>query len=62
MSAVNVWLALMRVHEGGVAIRDGEYLNHGQPVAHYLAATLDVAICPDRGGTITTRVVIRSSG
>lgn len=41
MSAVNEWLALLRVHEGGVAIRDGEYLNHGQPVAGYLAAALD---------------------
>ncbi|MGH3905787.1 MAG: hypothetical protein ACRDTE_16620 [Pseudonocardiaceae bacterium] len=44
MSAVNEWLALMRVHEGGVAIRDGEYLNQGQPVADYLAAALDELI------------------
>ncbi|MGH3904310.1 MAG: hypothetical protein ACRDTE_08985 [Pseudonocardiaceae bacterium] len=41
---VTEWLALLRVHEGGVTKLDGNYLNHGRPVADYLAATLDQLI------------------
>ncbi|MGH3904871.1 MAG: hypothetical protein ACRDTE_11880 [Pseudonocardiaceae bacterium] len=36
---MNEWLALLRVHEGGVTSLEGQFLNHGQPVAEYLAAT-----------------------
>ncbi|MGH3908204.1 MAG: hypothetical protein ACRDTE_29085, partial [Pseudonocardiaceae bacterium] len=41
---VTEWLALLRVHEGGMTKLDGNYLNHGQPVAHYLADALDQLI------------------
>ena len=34
---VTEWLALMRAHEGGVTNVNGHYLNHGRPVAGYLA-------------------------
>ncbi|MGH3906140.1 MAG: hypothetical protein ACRDTE_18450 [Pseudonocardiaceae bacterium] len=44
MSTVNEWLALLRVHEAGVTKLDGHYLNHGRPVAEYLAAALDELI------------------
>ena len=44
MSPVNEWLALFRVHEGGVTRLDGDYLNHGRPVADYLAVVLDELI------------------
>lgn len=40
MSAVNEWLALLRVHEGGVTTLAGRFFNQGRPVADYLAATL----------------------
>lgn len=40
MTAVHEWLALLRVHEGGVTTLGGRFLNHGQPVADYLAAAL----------------------
>src|ERR1700742_5005400 len=38
VSRVNEWLALLRVDEGGVTSWEGQFLNHGQPVADYLAA------------------------
>lgn len=44
MTAVNEWLALLRVHEGGVTTVGGRFFNHGQPVAAYLAATFDELI------------------
>ncbi len=44
MSPVNEWLALLRVHEGGVTKLDGHYLNHGRPVAGYVADALDELI------------------
>ena len=40
MSAVNEWLALLGVHEGGVTTLAGRFFNQGRPVADYLAATL----------------------
>lgn len=44
MTAVNEWLALLRVHGGGVTTVGGLFFNHGQPVADYLAATFDELI------------------
>lgn len=41
---VNEWLALLRVHEGGVTRLDGHYLNHGRPVAGYLAEAIEELI------------------
>ena len=41
MSRVSEWLALLRVHEGGMTTLEGGFYNHGQPVADYLAAALD---------------------
>ncbi|MGH3796700.1 MAG: hypothetical protein ACRDSP_17635 [Pseudonocardiaceae bacterium] len=41
---MNEWLALLRVHEGGVTKLDGHYLNHGRPVAGYVADALDELI------------------
>lgn len=41
MTRVNEWLALLRVHEGGVTALEGRLFNHGQPVADYLAAAFD---------------------
>ncbi len=38
------WLALHRVHEGGLTSCNGGYLNHGRPVAGYLADALDVLV------------------
>lgn len=35
------WLGLHRAHEGGVTTLAGDYLNHGRPVASYLADVLD---------------------
>ncbi|MFN2495136.1 MAG: hypothetical protein ABR608_04410 [Pseudonocardiaceae bacterium] len=35
------WLALRRVHEGGVTKLGGGYLHYGQPLADYLGAALD---------------------
>lgn len=35
------WLALHRAHEGGVTRFNDGYLNHGRPVADYLADALD---------------------
>ena len=40
MTAVNEWLALKRVHEGGITIRDGVFVNRAQLVAEYLAVAL----------------------
>ena len=44
MSSVNEWLALTRVHEGGVTKLDGRFFNRGQQVADYLAAAVDELI------------------
>ncbi|MGH3911703.1 MAG: hypothetical protein ACRDRM_12840 [Pseudonocardiaceae bacterium] len=41
---MNEWLALLRVHEGGVTTLEGCFYNHGRSVADYLAATLDELI------------------
>lgn len=41
MTQMNEWLALLRVHEGGVTTLAGRFFNHGQSVADYLAAALD---------------------
>ena len=38
------WLALLRVHEGGLTTLDGRFLNHGQPVAGYLADAIEELI------------------
>lgn len=38
---VTEWLALHRVHEGGLTKLNHTYLNHGRPVAGYLADALD---------------------
>lgn len=38
------WLALLRVHQGGVTKLDGHCLNHGRPVANYVAGALDELI------------------
>lgn len=35
------WLGLYRAHEGGVTKLASVYLNHGRPVASYLADVLD---------------------
>ena len=35
------WMALRRVHDGGVTTRDGTYLQHGRPIVGEVAATLD---------------------
>ncbi|MGH3941493.1 MAG: hypothetical protein ACRDTG_23265 [Pseudonocardiaceae bacterium] len=43
-SEVTEWLALLRVHEGGVTRLAGHYLNCGWPVAGYLADVLDELI------------------
>ena len=40
MSAVNEWLALLRVHEGGMTTSEGRFFNQGRPVDDYLAAAL----------------------
>ncbi|MGH3902988.1 MAG: hypothetical protein ACRDTE_02125 [Pseudonocardiaceae bacterium] len=48
MSQVNEWLALLRVHEGGVTKLDGNYLNQGRPVAGYLAEAIDELIRSER--------------
>lgn len=40
VNPVNEWLALMRVHEGGVATLGGRFVHCGQPVAEYLAGAL----------------------
>ena len=40
VSPVNEWLALMRVHEGGITTLHGHFFRHGQPVAEYLADAL----------------------
>jgi hypothetical protein len=39
VSVVNDWLALLRVHEGGVTTLAGRFFNHGRPVADYLVET-----------------------
>lgn len=44
VSPVNEWLALLRVHQGGVTRLDNDYLNHGRPVTDYLADALDELI------------------
>lgn len=44
VTSVTEWLALLRVHEGGVTKLNGTYLNHGQQVAAYLADALDELI------------------
>ncbi|MCA1601288.1 MAG: hypothetical protein LC776_06475 [Acidobacteria bacterium] len=41
---MNEWLALLRVHEGGVTKLNGHYLNHGRAVAGYVADALDELI------------------
>lgn len=41
---MNEWLALMRVHEGGVTKLDGYFFNRGQPVVNYLAAAVEELI------------------
>lgn len=40
MTSLNEWLALLRVHEGGVTTLAGRFFNQGQPVDDYLALTL----------------------
>lgn len=35
---LTVWLALRRANEGGVALLDSSYYQHGRPVPHYLNA------------------------
>lgn len=37
---LTVWLALRRANEGGVALLDGSYYQHGRAVPHYLNAPL----------------------
>lgn len=44
VSAVNEWLALRRVHEGGVTRLGDRFFNEGRPVADYLAAAFDELI------------------
>jgi hypothetical protein len=44
VSLVDEWLVLLRVHEGGVTWMDGHYLNHGRPVAGYLAEAIEELI------------------
>ena len=41
VSAVSEWLALRRVHEGGVTRLGDRFFNHGRPVADYLATAFD---------------------
>lgn len=40
-SEVTEWLALHRAHEGGVTKLNNGFLNHGRPVAGYLADAID---------------------
>lgn len=44
MTPVTEWLALLRAHEGGVTRQGGSYLNHGRPIAAYLADALDALV------------------
>ena len=48
VNPVNEWLALLRVHEGGVTTLDGRFYNHGRPVADYLATALYELIRTER--------------
>ncbi|MGH3796492.1 MAG: hypothetical protein ACRDSP_16565 [Pseudonocardiaceae bacterium] len=41
---MNEWLALLRVHEGGMSRLEGRFYNHGRPVADYLTDGLDALI------------------
>lgn len=41
MTPVTEWLALLRVHEGGVAWQSNRYLNHGSPMIKYVADAID---------------------
>lgn len=41
MTPVTEWLALLRVHEGGVTRQGGYYLNYGRPIIKYVADALD---------------------
>ncbi len=41
---VTEWLALLRAHEGGLTKLNNGYLNHGRPVAGYLADALETLI------------------
>ncbi|MGH4024084.1 MAG: hypothetical protein ACRDRV_05810 [Pseudonocardiaceae bacterium] len=40
MNPVNEWLALMRVHQGGVTVLGGHFVQHGRPVPEYLVDAL----------------------
>lgn len=40
MSAVNEWLAMFHVHEGGVTMLEGCFFNQGRLVGDYLAVVL----------------------
>ncbi|MGH3903796.1 MAG: hypothetical protein ACRDTE_06360 [Pseudonocardiaceae bacterium] len=46
-SDVTEWLALLRAHEGGLTRLNNGYLNHGRPVAGYLADALTRLIDTD---------------
>ncbi|MFN2496732.1 MAG: hypothetical protein ABR608_12615 [Pseudonocardiaceae bacterium] len=41
VTAATEWLALLRVHEGGVTMLGGSFFNQGQPVADFFAVALD---------------------
>lgn len=40
MTPVTEWLALLRVHEGGVTTLEDGFLDHGRPVAGYVGTAL----------------------
>ncbi len=45
---VAVWIALRRVHQGGVGYLDGLWLDSGRPVPSYVAGALDGPWRPSR--------------